>query len=69
MDPLKDAYRKMNNAPWCPRNAGLWHGPSVRDRDVTSVDGDAAMFKSFLKNGRRKDGISLKVALGHYLFR
>ena len=61
LDPLKDAYRKMNNAPWV--------SPKCQGVDGT-VDGDAAMFKSFLKirgGGRMEFPLKVSVPVGHYL--
>ena len=73
LDPLKDAYRKMNNAPWVsPKCQGVdGTAPLLFEIvDVTSVDGDAAMFKSFLKirgGGRMEFPLKVSVPVGHYL--
>lgn len=51
LDPVKDAYRKMNNAPWVsPKLQGVDGTAPLAFEivDVTSTDGDAVMFKSLL---------------------
>ena len=73
LDPLKDAYRKMNNAPWVsPKCQGVDGTAPVLFEivDVTSEDGDAAMFKSFLNirgGGRMEFPLKVSVPVGHYV--
>lgn len=73
LDPLKDAYRKMNNAPWvspiCQGVDGT--APVIFEiADVTSDDGDAAMFKSLLSirgGGRMEFPLVVSVPAGRYV--
>lgn len=73
LDPIKDAYRKANNAPWVsPKLQGIdGTSPLLFDVvDVTSVDGDAAMFKSLLSirgGGRMEFPLKASVPAGRYI--
>lgn len=73
LDPLLDAYRKMNNAPWVsPKMQGIdGTSPVLFDIvDVTSKDGDAALFKSLLDirgGGRMEFPLKASVPAGRYV--
>lgn len=73
LDPLIDAYRKMNNAPWVsPICQGIdGTAPVIFEViDVTSADGDADMFKSLLHirgGGRMEFPLQAGVPAGRYV--
>lgn len=73
LDPIKDAYRKMNNAPWVsPKCQGVDGTAPVLFEvvDVTSADGDANLFKSLLNirgGGRMEFPLQAAVPVGRYI--